>query len=309
MNRGRILPLLGLAALLAAGCETMSAVAENVGVAGFPGSQYVGLGLRGGAAVGKMAAASYHDLDEPQEIELGRAVTAAVGKQYSLYRNVPLTHYVGLVGNTVASQSDRPDIRYVFCVLDTPEVNAFAAAGGYIFVTRGALALMSDEAMLAGVLGHEVGHVALRHHAEAIKKQKQTEAGKELVLLGAEAGVSRAGGGAGVGLRAAFPAFNAGADLMVQGVLKGHSREEEMEADKVGFVYAQRAGYDPAGLKEFLSAMVSQGAAGTTSTFFSTHPAMPERITEQDKLLKQAPKPGERNTDRFRQAVAARAGG
>jgi predicted Zn-dependent protease len=260
------------------------------------------MGFRAAGAVGKVAA-SYKDLDEPQEIELGRAVTASIGGQYRLYRNVPLTHYVALVGNAVAAQSDRPDIRYVFAVLDTLEVNAFAAPGGYIFVTRGALALMRDEAMLAGVLAHEVGHVALRHHAESIKKEKQTAAGKELAMLGVEAGMSQATGGAAAGLRAAFPAFNAGADLMVQGILKGHSREEEMEADKVGFVYAQRAGYDPAGLKEFLAAMVSRGAVGTTATFFSTHPAMPERITEQDKLLKDS-RPGVRNTERFRRALA-----
>ncbi|MGH7357146.1 MAG: M48 family metalloprotease, partial [Candidatus Rokuibacteriota bacterium] len=220
MSRAQSLALLGLSALLATGCETMSAVAENIGVSGIPGGQYIGLGLRGGVTAAKIAA-STKDLDEPQEIELGRAVSAAVGKQYPLYRNVALTHYVALVGNAVAAHSDRPDVRYVFCVLDTAEVNAFAAPGGYVFVTRGSLAMMRDEAMLAGVLAHEVGHVALRHHAESIKKQKQTEAGKELVMLGAEVGVSRVGGGAGAGLRAAFPVFNAGADLLVQGVLKG----------------------------------------------------------------------------------------
>ncbi|MGH7356015.1 MAG: M48 family metalloprotease, partial [Candidatus Rokuibacteriota bacterium] len=129
------------------------------------------------------------------------------------------------------------------------------------------------------------------------------------VMLGAEVGVSRVGGGAGAGLRAAFPVFNAGADLLVQGVLKGHSREEEMQADQVGFKYAQRAGYDPAGLKEFLAAMVSRGAGGTTATFFSTHPALPERISEQDKLLKEASRPGVRNPERFQRALVGPAPG
>jgi predicted Zn-dependent protease len=302
MDREGSLALLGLAALLAAGCETMGAIGESISVSGFPGSQYVGMGFRAAGAVGKVAA-SYKDLDEPQEIELGRAVTASIGGQYRLYRNVPLTHYVALTGNAVAVQSDRPDIRYVFAVLDTLEVNAFAAPGGYIFVTRGALAMMRDEAVLAGVLAHEVGHVALRHHAESIKQEKRTEGFKEGAFLGADYAVSRAGGSGGATARMLFPAFNGIADVVVQGILKGHSREEEMEADKVGFVYAQRAGYDPAGLKEFLAAMVSRGAAGTTATFFSTHPAMPERITEQDKLLKDS-RPGVRNTERFRRALA-----
>lgn len=305
MSRGRSLALLGLAVLLAAGCETATAVLQNVGLPYVPyGGQALQV-VQGGAKIRE----SYKDLDEPQEIELGRAATAAVGKQYPLDRNVALTHYVALVGNTVAVQSERPDMRYVFCVLDTMEVNAFAAPGGYIFVTRGSLAMMRDEAMLAGVLAHEVGHVAVRHHAESIKKQKRTEGQKEMLMAAGDVGLSRAGGTAGSTLRAFTPLFNGLADVVVEGVLKGHSREEEMEADKVGFKYALRAGYDPAGLKEFLAAMVSRGAAGTTSTFFSTHPALPERITEQDKLLKEASKPGVRNAERFQRALAGPARG
>ena len=113
------------------------------------------------------------DIDEPEEIELGRAVASAVGSRYTLLRDEPLTRYVALVGNSVALQSDRPDIRYYFGVLDTDEVNAFAAPGGYVFITRGTLRLMRDEATLAGVLGHEIGHIALKHHVSAIKDQKQ----------------------------------------------------------------------------------------------------------------------------------------
>lgn len=309
MSRGRSLALLGLAALLAAGCENVSAALQNVNI-GIPGMPYgSGQAVRLVQAGSKLNE-SYKDLDEPQEIELGRAVTAAVGKQYTLYRNVALTQYVALVGNAVAAQSDRPDVRYVFAVLDTTEVNAFAAPGGFVFVTRGSLAVMRDEATLAGVLAHEVGHVALRHHAESIKKQKRTEAGKEFAMLGAEVGLSRVGGGAGAGLAAAFPVFNAAADAVVVGVLKGHSREEEMEADKIGFRYAQRAGYDPAGLKDFLSVMVARGgAADTTKTFFSTHPALGERVGEQDKLLKEDSRPGVRNTERFQRATAPSSGG
>jgi len=300
MSRRRSLALLSLAALLAAGCETVTAVLENVSLNVPYGGQALQL-VRGGAKIRE----SYKDLDEPQEIELGRAVTAAVGRQYPLYRDVALTHYVALVGNAVAAQSDRPDMRYVFCVLDTMEVNAFAAPGGYVFVTRGSLAMMRDEAMLAGVLAHEVGHVAVRHHAESIKKQKRTEGQKDMFMAAGDVGLSRVGGGAGSTLRAMTPLFNGLADLTVEGVLKGHSRDEEMEADKVGFKYALRAGYDPSGLKEFLAAMVSRGgAADTTKTFFSTHPALPERVSEQDKLLKEESRPGARNAERFQRALA-----
>ena len=306
MSRRRSLALLGVAVMLAAGCEGTSQFLQTVGLPGVP---YGGQALQVFQA-GTKIAESTKDLDEPQEIELGRAVTAAVGRQYPLYRNVSLTHYVALVGNAVAAHSDRPDVRYVFCVLDTMEVNAFAAPGGFVFVTRGSLAIMRDEATLAGVLAHEVGHVALRHYAETIKKQKRTEGMKDLTMLGAQVGLSRVGGGAGAGLAAASPVFYAGADLFVQGILKGHSREEEMEADRVGFKYALRAGYDPAGLKDFLAAMVSRGgAADTTKTFFSTHPALPERVSEQDKLLKEASRPGVRNSDRFQRELTGPVGG
>src|SRR5206468_3474767 len=92
-------------------------------------------------------------------------------------RDPAVTKYVALVGNTVAATSERPDMRYSFAVLDTPEINAFAAPGGFIFVSRGALDMMADEAALAGVLGHEVGHVALKHHAETIKTAKKKALG------------------------------------------------------------------------------------------------------------------------------------
>src|SRR2546427_12790257 len=118
------------------------------------------------------------DIDKPEEIELGRSVATALGSRYRLLREEPLTRYVALVGTAVAMQSDRPDLRYYFGVLDTDEVNAFAAPGGYVFITRGTLALIRDEATLAGVLGHEIGHIALRHHVETIKDQKKAAVSK-----------------------------------------------------------------------------------------------------------------------------------
>ena len=244
------------------------------------------------------AKGAFADVDEPQEIELGRAVTAAVGARYKVLRDRALTRYLAFVGNAVASVSDRPDIRYFFVVLDAPEVNAFAAPGGFVFVTRGTLALIRDEATLAGVLGHEVGHVALRHHVETIKAQKR----KELGVLGVSAAASQTGA-------APFAsAIAAAADAVTeQVVLKGFSRGEEGEADRVGQQYAARAGYDPAGLRDFLAAMASrEGKDATASTFFSTHPGIPERLREQERLLAAQPSGGRRNRERFALAVGTR---
>ena len=243
---------------------------------------------------------AFVDIDEPEEIELGRSVTASVGSKYRLVRDPELTKYVALVGNMVAAQSERPDLRYYFAVLDTDEVNAFAAPGGYVFITRGALALIKDEATLAGVLGHEVGHVALRHGAETIKAEKR----KALAMLGVREGVAHT-------QAAPFNSMiTSTADLFAeQIVLKGHSRAEESEADAVGFKYAERAGYDPAGLRDFLKALGQRGAnEPSLNRFFSTHPGIDQRVQEQDKLL-QGGKSGRRLADRFAARIAARGPG
>jgi predicted Zn-dependent protease len=274
-------------ALLAAGCQGGLTLDSAVGS--------VGNIVTRAATTGRSA---FVDMDEPQEIELGRAVTASVGARYQVLRDPALTRYVALVGNAVAAQSTRPDLRYYFAVLDSPEVNAFATPGGFVFVTRGALQLMRDEATLGGVLGHEVAHVALRHGVESVKAQSR----KELLMLGLQEGLSHTQVGAFAG------AISTAADAVAeQVVLKGFSRKEETEADQAGFQYALRAGYDPAGLRDFLAALVARGGTDSSlKTFFSTHPATQERLQEQERLLKDAPTGGRRNLERWSQAVAAR---
>ncbi len=247
------------------------------------------------ATTGKSA---FVDMDEPQEVELGRAVTASVGGRYHLLRDRELTRYVSLVGNAVAAHSARPDLRYYFAVLDTAEVNAFAAPGGFVFVTQGALQLMRDEATLGGVLGHEVAHIALRHAVESVKAQSR----KELALFGLQEGLGHTPVGAFAG------AISSAADIVAeQVVLKGFSRKEETEADAAGFQYARSTGYDAAGLREFLAALLERGGKDSgLKTFFSTHPATQERLQEQERLLKDTPAGGRRNPERWSRAVAAR---
>jgi len=237
---------------------------------------------------------AFSDMDEPQEVEVGRSVAAAVGARYKVLRDVALTRYVALVGNTVAATSERPDLRYYFAVLDTPEVDALAAPGGVVFISRGALDIMRDEAGLAGVLGHEVGHVALKHHNATIKAQRT----KALAMFGANIGLSFVRGPAG----AFTPVMGLVADGIAEGVLKGHSQSEEMESDRVGFQYAARAGYDPAGLREFLDALKAKGDA-RAQKFFSTHPGIDDRLQEQAKLRQAFTGTGKREAARFAQST------
>jgi predicted Zn-dependent protease len=238
------------------------------------------------------ARGAFSDVEEPEEIELGRAVTAAIGGRYPLLRDPVLTRYVALVGNIVAAQSERPDVRYYFGVLDSPEVNAFAAPGGYIFVTKGALALMRDEATLAGVLGHEIAHVAARHHLETIKASKR----KDLTVMGLRTGLAFAPGPAG----SFAGVISLAADAMVeQVVLKGFSRAEEGQADGLGVGYASRAGYDRAGLQDFLLAVSARSDRDPSAgRFFSTHPGTAERLKDLEKLPP-SQAGGQRNRERF----------
>ena len=240
---------------------------------------------------------AFEDMDEPQEVEVGRSVAAAVGARYKLLRDAALTKYVAMVGNTVASASDRPDLRYYFAVLDTPQPEALAAPGGFVFISKGALDLMRDEAALAGVLGHEVGHIALKHHNATIKAQRT----KALAMFGANIGLSFVPGPAGM----FTPVMSLVADGIAEGVLKGHSRGEEMESDRVGFQYAARAGYDPAGLREFLETLSAKKTDAGVAKFFSTHPGIDDRLQEQTKMQQaRSGGGGKREAERFAKAMA-----
>lgn len=261
--------------------------------------------LTGGQTTPADYRAATTDIEEAEEIELGRAVTAALGARYKLLRDEPLTRYIALVGNSVAAQSDRPDLKYYFGVLDSDEVNAFAAPGGYVFVTRGTLGLIRDEATLAGVLGHEIGHIALRHHVESIRKEKQAALNKGVGMSLARFAVGFAPGVGGAVASTAVnsPLLNLLADKMVEGVLRGFDRREEGEADVVGFKYAGKAAYDPAGLRDFLRTTQAQGAQPQVSKFFSTHPGTDERLKEQEAQLKTVPAGGRRAAARYETAM------
>jgi beta-barrel assembly-enhancing protease len=273
-------------------------VASLVFLAGC-GGDLSGLNI-GGIPVGgimqttSLVAGSTVDMEEPEEIELGRATSAIIGSRFPLLRDEALTRYVALVGNAVALKSERPDMRYYFGVLDSDDINAVAAAGGYIFVTRGALALMRDEATLAGVLGHEVGHIALRHHDATIKGAKR----KAAAVSGLQTGASFTSAGQFNQL------IGIGADALGDLALKGFGQREEAASDVVGFKYAAAAGYDPAGLRDFLKTLQTQGSQPGVKQFVSTHPGVDDRLKEQEKLLAQTAASGRRNQARFEQAMA-----
>lgn len=193
-------------------------------------------------------------------------IIAAFG---GVYDDPQLGMYVAGVTQRLASASGRP-VSYRITILDTPVVNAFALPGGYVYVTRGLLALAGDEAELASVLGHEIGHVDARHSA-----QRQTAA-MGASVLGAVLG-------AVVGSQAASQVVGSGG----QGLLAGYSRDQEFEADMLGVGALFRAGYDPyagasfldkMGAEEELKAQMSGKRSADKSDWLASHPATPARV-------------------------------
>lgn len=183
-------------------------------------------------------------MSEAQEIALGRQADAEVRKQYKVYPDPALQAYVNRVGQALAIHSHRPQLNYHFTVVDSPEINAFALPGGYVYITRGIMAYLNSEAELAAVLGHEIGHVTARHGA---RQQSAAQAA-----------------GIGITLASIFIpelASQAGQDmanLLGGALLAGYGREHELESDRLGAQYLARSGYDPQAMIRVVGVLKNQ---------------------------------------------------
>jgi predicted Zn-dependent protease len=201
-----------------------------------------------------------------EEIAIGRQISGNLLGAAPLVKDAKLQQYVNSVGRWVANQSERPDLPWHFGVIDSNDVNAFAAPGGYVFVTLGLYRLLQNEADLAGVLGHEVGHVVKQHHLKILQQSKLVEAGGN--LLSQQAGNNDA----------VQKLIGGGAEIVSRSLDKG----AEFEADRLGVVFATRAGYDAYGLPSVLQQIGHVAKDdGSVALLFKTHPAPDARL---DKL-------------------------
>jgi predicted Zn-dependent protease len=208
------------------------------------------------------------DMSDADEEKLGHEISGRLLGAANLVNDDKLQQYVNRVGRYVAAQSPRPDINWTFGVIDSTDVNAFAAPGGYIFLTRGLYQMLKSEAELAGVLGHEVAHVTRRHHVKLMQKQRAVQMGQELLM-------KKAGGDTVKAL------VGNGAEIYARSLDKG----SEYEADRIGVQFAAKAGYDAFGLAAVLDRM---GADSTTDKFtllYKTHPMPSERLNALDKAI------------------------
>lgn len=214
---------------------------------------------------------AFVEVDETKEIALGRGIAARLLGAVPMLADEPLQRYVNRVGLWIALQSERPRLPWRFAVLDSDAVNAFAAPGGYVFVTRGLVELMHNEAELAGVLAHEIEHVVRRHHLAAIQNTARTKLTADVVasLVSDDEALADALIGAGMEIYA-----------------KGLDRSDELDADRRGSVLAARAGYDPYGLPAVLQSLAAHdGSEDAFALLFSTHPPAVERLDALDAAM------------------------
>jgi predicted Zn-dependent protease len=212
-------------------------------------------------------------VDEPKEVEMGAGITETLLGARPLLDDPELQRYVNTVGRWVAQQSDRPLLPWKFGVTESDHVNAFAAPGGYVLVTRGMLQVTRNEAELAGVLGHEIAHVIRKHHLKAIRK------GAWANLLGAGAAGATSGTAGGALAEALVGPTK---ELYARGL----DKDDEFEADRVGVVLATRAGYDPFGLPAALQRLGAIKADDPyLALLFKTHPNPGARLDQLARVM------------------------
>lgn len=203
---------------------------------------------------------------QQEEIQLGREIIGNLLGAAPLVKDEALQKYVNQVGRWVATQSERPDLPWHFGVIESNDINAFAAPGGYVLITKGLYRKLSNESELAGALAHEIGHVIKKHHLKLIQKQQLLSFGAS--LLGESVGKDN---------NAVQKLIGSGAEICARSL----DKDAEFEADRIGVVLAGRAGYDPYGLPSVLAEIGHVGKDdGNVALLFKTHPHPDDRLAK-----------------------------
>lgn len=213
-------------------------------------------------SIGRDAVTAVAGVSEQEERTMGREIAGRMLGAAPLVDDPALQSYVNRVGRWVAMQSERADLPWRFAVLDTASINAFAAPGGYVLVTRGLYEILDNEAQLGGVLAHEIAHIVRRHHVTVMQKSAALSAGAQLAQRDNRSALLN-------------NMIGSGAEVFARGL----DKSAEHEADAMGVVLAARAGYNPFGLVDVLHKLEARGASdGSLALLFKTHPAPGERL-------------------------------
>lgn len=264
-------------ALACSGCKTVSPLlTQTIGNMSLQDMQNA-------VGKGQQLIQGQRDLSEAEEIALGAGIASNMLGAAPLWQDRKAQQYVSQVGQWLARHTERSALPWHFAVLDDAEFNAFAAPGGYIFITRGLLQSMRSEAELAGVLAHEIAHVVRKHHLAAMKASANqalyTEIGSKVLTLAPQASSlnSRIN---------QYPWVKNWASAGMQVFARGLDKSDEFEADRMGVVIAARAGYDPYGLPASLQTLQTMNpSADGLALMFKTHPAFADRLDMLDRVM------------------------
>jgi len=235
--------------------------------------------------VGHLAPRAVFGLTVKEEEKMARSFLSVIYKHYEVIEDPAIVNYVNKVGNRIVAHLKEPLFQYRFFVIKTPTYNAFAIPAGYIFINSGLLMAMDNEEQLAGILGHEIAHVNARHISQKIERSKKIGwAGMAGMAAGVLMGLAGAGGGAS-------QAMIKGSQAAAQTAELSYSRENEMQADQLGLIYLNDAGYSGEGLLKILKTMRAKQwyDSNQVPTYLMTHPAIDERIAYIDGQLATAP--------------------
>lgn len=201
-----------------------------------------------------------------QEVALGNDYASQVEQQLPIVRDPEIMRYITLLGDSIARVSDNRDLRWTFNVVDQPDINAFAVPGGHIYVYRGLIEHTANMSELAGVLGHEIAHVTLRHSMFQMRDQQRANVGVTLGCILAPQVCSGAGGAA--------------INVLGGGAFAKFSRDDEAEADKYGVTYVTRAGISPRGMPSMFRTLIAERKTNPSGVdnFFASHPVEESRV-------------------------------
>ncbi len=250
------------------------------------------------ASAGQKIEAADRQPSESEEVEMGRHMAGMLLGAAPLEPSVSMQRYVNLVGRWLTLCSTRPQIEWRFGVLADADVNAFAAPGGYVFVTRGLLDLLASEAELAGVLAHEISHVTAQHHLKAMRNENLMSAAADV-----GAAVGRSAGFTGPGTREfGQKVVNAAKQLYSRGL----DKRDELFADEEALRLLSRAGYDPYAFVAVMQKLEARlGNDSKMALLLQTHPSPADRLRSMDRVLRSLPLPQSPATreDRFEQSL------
>ena len=227
--------------------------------------------LAGLAAVGGCAVSTQ------QEVQMGQQEAQQISTQLPMLQDAQINSYVNDLGNRIAKRTSRADLDWHFAVVNTDVVNAFALPGGYVYVNRGILERATSMDELAGVIGHEIEHVVLRHSVQQMQQQQGANVGLSIACaLTTVCNNQVAATAINIGGTAVFARF---------------SRQDEVQADDGGFQNVIRAGISPQGMLSFFQKLLAeeqaQGGSGATAPWFADHPGTQDRIADIQRMLRQ----------------------